>query len=348
MPTEETKIKSGLLAYGMSGKVFHGPFLEAHPGFELTAVVERHQKKAKADYPTIRSYDTIEDFIKQADVDLVVVNTPNNLHFEHAQLALENNKHVLIEKPICTTIEELDTLFHLADKVNKQVLFYQNRRWDSDFQSCIAVLQSGEIGKLHEMHLRFDRFKAGLSPKTFKEVPIAGSGIQFDLGPHVLDQAISLFGKPLKYYKRLIKVRPVTEVADFFSIQLSYADNLEVFLTGSLMTYGAPPSFQLYGDNGSFIKSRTDPQEDQLIKGIKPVDASYGIEQNGVQGKLYVAESGAESGDGYPNPRLINSPKGDYMQLFDAVHASITKGVPYPITRDQIRWQLEILSAAPQ
>lgn len=341
MPTVETKIKSGLLAYGMSGKVFHAPFLEAHPGFELTAVVERHQKKAKADYPDIRSFDSIDDFMKLSDVDLVVINTPNNLHFEHARLALENGKHVLVEKPVCTTVEELGLLFQLADRAGKQVLFYQNRRWDSDFQSCVAVLQSGEIGKLHEMHLRFDRFKAGISPKTFKEIPIAGSGIQYDLGPHILDQALSLFGKPLKYYKRLIKVRPVTEVPDFFSIQLSYPDNLEIFLTGSLMTFGAPPAFQLYGDKGSFIKSRTDQQEDQLIQGMRPVASPYGEEESGMEGKLYIAGSDDKGSE----PRLIKSPKGDYMQLFDAVYAAITKGATYPITRDQVLWQLEILSA---
>ncbi|UAY56167.1 Gfo/Idh/MocA family oxidoreductase [Arachidicoccus terrestris] len=332
-------IKSALLAYGMSGKVFHAPFLAAHKGFELTAVLERHHKNAQNDYPGIRSYDRIEDLLADASIELVVVNTPNNLHYEQAKAALEAGKHVLVEKPICTRAEELQTLFTVADKVGKQILFYQNRRWDSDYQNMLSAINEYDFGHIHEAHFRFDRYNLKLSPKTFKETPIDASGIQYDLIPHVLDQAIALFGIPEKFYKRLSKLRPESQVDDFCSIQLSYRDNLEVYVVASLVTAELPAAFRFYAQKGSYEKWRSDVQEDQLKAGIRPLDADFGNPPANMPGLITVEQ------DFTLTQLKVPELPSNYLGLFDAVYQTLSTGAPYPVTREQIMTQIKILSA---
>lgn len=191
-------INAGLLAYGMSGKVFHAPFLQAHSGFNLKAIVERNHKNAVNDYPNITSYNSVDELLNDEEIELVVINTPNNLHYEHSKAALSRHKHILVEKPFTATAAQAKELFELADSVGKQIFFYQNRRWDSDFTSVKKVIEGGKLGKLVEVHLRYDRYRNVIGPKAFKENPVEASGLLYDLGPHLLDQVICLFGKPLK------------------------------------------------------------------------------------------------------------------------------------------------------
>jgi len=332
-------IKSALLAYGMSGKVFHAPFLAAHHGFELTAVLERTHKNASKDYPGIQSFDRIEDLLADAAIELVVVNTPNNLHYEQAKAVLEAGKHLLVEKPICARPEELETLFSLADSVDRQIFFYQNRRWDSDYQNMLSALKENDFGPIHEAHFRFDRYNLKLSPKTFKEIPIDASGIQYDLIPHVLDQAIALFGIPEKYYKRLSSLRPESQVDDFCSIQLSYPDGLEVYVVASLVTAKLPAAFRFYGQKGCYEKMRSDVQEDQLKAGAKPIDAGFGVPPADMQGQITIERGGIIVHEAIPEK------PSNYLGLFDAVYQSLREGSPYPITREQIKAQIKILAA---
>ena len=332
-------IKAAMLAYGMSGKIFHAPFLDAHQGFELTAVLERTHKNAEKDYPGIKTYQEIGALLADPSIELVVVNTPNFLHFEQAKLALEAGKHVLVEKPVTATAEELEMLYSLADKQQKQLLFYQNRRWDSDYQSLVNVVNSRVLGPIHEAHLRFDRYNLALSPKAFKENPVAASGIQYDLIPHVLDQAIALFGVPDKYYKRLSKLRPESQVDDFCSLQLSYGGGLEVYVVASLVTANPSPAFRVYGQKGSFEKIRSDVQEDQLKEGVKPLDSQYGKPPVGAEGTLTIAKEGSLVSSSHPEDR------SNYLGLFEAVYQTLRNGAPYPVTREQQLAQLRILSA---
>ncbi|MHB1178347.1 MAG: Gfo/Idh/MocA family protein, partial [Daejeonella sp.] len=145
-------INTGLLAYGMSGRIFHAPFIHTHPGFRLNAVTERHDKKANQFYPDIKSYKTTDELINEKSIELVVVNTPNNTHFEYAKQALMAGKHVLVEKPFTTSLSEAKELFKLGKKVQRKVMAYQNRRWDSDFKSVKNIVESGKLGKLIEVH----------------------------------------------------------------------------------------------------------------------------------------------------------------------------------------------------
>lgn len=333
-------ISTGLMAYGMSGKVFHGPFLQAHPGFRLHAVTERNQKNAEKDYPGIISYNSTEELLADKSIDLIVINTPNFTHYDYALQALHAGKHILVEKPFTASAVEADEIFKLAESLNKQVFVYQNRRWDSDFTAVKEVLASNKLGKLSEVHFRFDRYKAAIGVKGFKEEPMAASGLQYDLGPHLLDQALSIFGKPEAFHKILGQNRKNTKVDDYFSVHLSYADSVNVFVHSNMLIADVQPAFVLHGSNGSFIKERTDVQEEQLLKGIKPNEPGFGIEARGKEGKLTLIDEHGERTE-----ELIPAESPTYMPLFEAMYQSLTENKPFPVTQEQIMTQLEILES---
>jgi predicted dehydrogenase len=335
------RIQTGLLAYGMSGQIFQGPFVAAHPAFQLHAVVERSRKQAQARYPEVISYDSVAQLLADEAIELVIVNTPNDSHVALARQALLAGKHVLLEKPVATSVAEVTELFALARQQNRQLLAYQNRRWDSDFQSVRQVVESGQLGRLVEVTFRFDRYKLPLHHKLFKEQPeTPGSGLLFDLGPHILDQALSLFGRPA--YSRLTKgcFRPGSQVDDYFQLQLLYPAGPVVTLVSGLVIPQPLPSYVLHGTQGSFIKPRADVQEAQLAEGLSPLDAAYGQEPAGQAGQLTVVGP-----DGQKTTTAVPAPQGDYMGLFEAVYQSLRHGAPYPITEEQLRWQLQVFTA---
>ena len=332
------KINAGLLAYGMSGKVFHAPFVAAHSAFNLHAVTERNHKHAAADYPSVISYNSVDELLADPKIDLAIINTPNFTHFEYAKQALNAGKHILVEKPFTATSAQAKELFALAKSVGKKALVYQNRRYDSGFNSVKKIIESGKLGKLVEVHFRYDRYRNEIGSKFFKEEPLEASGLIYDLGPHLLDQAICLFGKPETFHKVLSKNRLNTKVDDYFAIQLSYPNGLNVFLTASMLVADIKEAFILNGMMGSFSKTHADVQEEQLLKGMKPSDAGYGIENANDAGKLTLVTV-----DGGRNTSLISSEKGDYTGLFEAVYQNIANNVPYPITEEEVLMQLEIL-----
>ena len=332
-------IRTALLAYGMSGKVFHAPFLTAHPGFELLAVVERTEQRMHLDYPTIRSYSSVAELLTDSNLELVVVNTPSSTHFELASQAMRAGKHVLLEKPVATSVAQLQELLALAKQTGRHLLAYQNRRWDSDFGAVARVLAGGQLGQLLEAHLRFDRYKPTLNTKKFKEEPGPGAGLLYDLGPHLIDQAISLFGQPLSCHKTLGYNRPTTRVDDFFSLHLRYAQGLNVWLTSSLLVAAPGPAYVLHGTLGSYQKGRADVQEAQLLTGMSPLAPEYGHERPGQEGRLTLSE---------PNGILTTTPDaaapGNYLDLFEAVFQTIRQGRLYPIRDEQLLWQNELLA----
>ena len=331
-------IRTALLAYGMSGKLFQAPFLTAHAGFELRAVAERTEQRMHRDYPDIASYPTVAALLADPDLELVVVNTPSSTHFELASLALRAGKHVLLEKPVATSVAQLQALLALAKQQGRHLLAYQNRRWDSDFGAVQRIIASGQLGQLIEAHLRFDRYKPALNVKKFKEEPGPGAGLLSDLGPHLIDQAISLFGPPLSAHKTVGHYRPGTRVDDFFSLHLRYPQGLNVWLTSSLLVAAPGPAYVLHGTLGSYQKARTDVQEAQLLSGLSPLAPGYGHERPGQEGRLTLAA---------PDSSLSTTPDaaapGNYLGLFEAVFQTIRHGHPYPIADEQLLWQNELL-----
>lgn len=332
-------IKTGLLSYGTSGKIFHAPFIDKHPHFELAAVVERSVKNANNDYPDIKSFDSVESIINDNDIELIIVNTPNATHFDFAMQALKNGKHVLLEKAFCCTSLEARQLFSEARKRKLYVLPYQNRRYDGDFLSVKKVIDSGVLGQLVEVHLHFDRYRYTISHKA-KEKPGPGSGIQYDLGPHVLDAALALFGIPRQWSKTVGYFRPGTEVDDYAHFHLSYADGKQVFVSTSMLVADPQPGFIIHGTKGSYIKQRVNVQEEQLLKGISLSDPAYGLETKDTSGKLTLANE-----QGTVIRKDVKAERGNYLKVFDDVYNTIRHDDSYPVTEDQIIKQIEILES---
>ena len=325
----------------MSGRIFHAPFLHTNPGFELKAVVERHEKKAAKRYPDVLSYGSIDQLLNDDEIELVVVNTPNDTHFDFTIKALNAGKHVLLEKPAAATGAEVKIMFDLAKKLNLHLLLYQNRRWDSGFLQVKAIIESGRLGQLQEVYFRMDRFKRALSVKTFKETAATpANGLVYDLGAHLVDNAIALFGRPLSFTKTTGIFREASEVPDYFTYHLKYPNQLNVFLTSGLLIAEVLPGFTVHGTEGSFVKDRCDVQEAQLDAGMMPTDEGYGVETEGSEGKLVLMDL-----DNKQNIEYLKAPNGDYNGLFNAVYHTLRQNALYPITEEHIAWQLELLEA---
>lgn len=331
-------INTAILSFGLSGSVFHAPFLELHSGFNLTTILERNQKKAQSFYPEIKSVDNIDAILSCPEIELVVVNTPNFTHFEYALKAIRAKKHVLIEKPFTVTVSEANQLFIEGMENGVCVLPYQNRRYDTDFSSVKAIIESGVLGKITEVHFRFDRYLTEIGPKKGKETPVPGSGFAYDLGSHALDGVISLFGSPVKWTKTTAHFRPNTQVDDFAHFHLIYPEETQVFVTVNVLAANPQPAFVIHGSNGSFIKHRADVQERQLLQSMKPDSPDYSMEDEGMEGILTTFDK-----EKTKTEKKVASQRSSYMKLFDCVYDTIRKGSPYPITKEQIFTQLELL-----
>lgn len=335
-------IITGILSYGMSGRIFHAPFLETNTRFKLKAIVERSKKQAQERYPNIISYDEVEQLLNDEEIELIVVNTPNQTHYDFAKRALLKGKHVLIEKPCAGTSKEVEELFAIGKERRRYVMVFQNRRWDSDFKLVKRVIESGSLGEIIEFHVRFDRYRREKSPKVFKEIKQSASGLTYDLGPHLLDQIISLFGKPRKSIKLCATHRENSEVDDYFTYVLSYDKGLTVFAHASLLVAQPLPAYVVHGTKGSFQKSRADVQEEQLDKGMWPTDELFGLEPVGEEGLLTVVNRNNEKQISFKEAL-----KGNYKGLFNAVYEQLRKDKPYPITEEQILLQMKLLEQDP-
>jgi predicted dehydrogenase len=333
------KIKTALLAYGMSGKIFHAPFLATNKGFELYAVLERNTQKAKHDFPDVKSYVSLEELLADNSIELVVVNTPNNTHFELAKQCLLAKKHILLEKPATATPEEFLELMTIAKSVNKELLVYQNRRWSSDICAAKEIIKSGKLGNIVEVHLRFDRFRPDISAKRFKENEVPGSGILYDLGSHLIDQAISIFGKPEKNYVQKGMYRNETLADDYAFVHLFFENQVNAFITVSLHVLNVLPGIVIHGTKGSFIKDFCDEQENQLMAGMAPNHPDFGLELENKEGKLTYID-----GNNTVITEMIPSKKGNFNGLFEEVYECIRNQKSFSVKEDEIMSQLLILS----
>ncbi len=334
-------INTALLAFGMSGRVFHAPFFQQHPGFRLTGCWERSNKVINQHYSSAKSYDGLEELLVDPTIDLVVVNTPTLTHYEFAKKALKHGKHVLVEKAFAGSAEEAIELRALAQEKRRKLAVFQNRRWDSDFLSVISVLQQGILGDIVEANLGYLRYDPKLSPKVHKEEPSSGSGIVKDLGPHVIDQALVLFGMPEAVFADIGVTREHSEVEDYFDILLTYGDK-HVHVKGGYFYKKPLPEYTLFGKKGCFIKTRSDVQEAQLQQGITPDDGNYGKEPDTEAGRLYTG------GPEQTEMQDIISPRGNYMDFYEGLYQSIAHDQTEPVTAaDGIR-VMQIIDAALQ
>lgn len=340
MSSDYNPIRVGLCAYGMSGRVFHAPFLDNLPEYELAAVTERHRKRAEQHYPKIQSYSSIEELLEDDSLELIVVNTPNTTHEDFARKVLAAKKHVVIEKPFATTLKKAQDLVDLSKEVNRSLIVFQNRRWDSDFLAVQEMVQQKKLGTLIDAEFHYDRYRMELSAKGHKEKQQRGVGLLFDLGPHLIDQAIHLFGKPKGVFARIQTHRENSEVDDYVSLQLLY-ENFNCTLKSSLLVREALPAFRLHGTLGSFIKTRSDVQEELLKKGVSPKHmADWGCEPESEGGILHVEQ------DGESLYQRIASPKGQYQEFYRRVYKWLREGGETPVSLADSLLVMQILEAA--
>ncbi|MFC5439526.1 Gfo/Idh/MocA family oxidoreductase [Rhodanobacter ginsenosidimutans] len=339
MAENKRPIVTGLCAFGMSGRMFQAPFLHAMDEFSLHAVVERHAKRVANTYPDIRSYDSVEAMLADPAIELVVVNTPNVDHFEHVRMALLAGKHVVVEKPFSVTSAQAAEMVELAARQDRKLVAFQNRRWDSDFLAVREVVEKGLLGQLIEAEFHYDRYEKNLSAKAHKEVDQLGTGVIYDLGPHLIDQAICLFGRPERVFAVLRTHRPGSVVNDYFDLTLLYGA-FTVRLKSSLLALEPVPGFVVHGTEGSFLKSRADVQADMLDQGISPNVADWGQEPTAEHGVLHTCV------DGHDERRRYPSPAGSYQTFFAGVYRHVREGAPAPVALADTLLNVRIIEAA--
>jgi scyllo-inositol 2-dehydrogenase (NADP+) len=267
----------GLVGYGMAARVFHAPVIGAVPGLKLKKVVERRGARSRERYPWVEVVPDVEDLLRDEGVGLVVVATPNDSHFELARRSLLAGKHVVVEKPLTLTSDEARRLVVLARERNKILSAHQNRRWDGDFLTVRRLLEAGLLGRLVEFESRFDRFRDRPRPGAWREADGPGSGLLYDLGPHLIDQAQVLFGLPRAVTAEVGIQREFAKADDNFEVLLHY-DGPRVRLKAGMLVRGPSPRFVLHGTQGSFVKYGLDPQEEALKRGLTPAEPHWGEE----------------------------------------------------------------------
>lgn len=278
------KINVAIVGFGLSGRYLQAPFFELNPDFQLKTVVTSQQALQET-YPHVARADSLATVLADNTIDLVSISSPNHTHFDYARQCLLAGKHVLVEKPFTATVEEAETLVKLAKAQNRHLFVFQNRRFDSDFLTIRKVIESGYLGELLRFEARFDRFKPLLNPKKWKETPTKGNGILYDLGAHLIDQSIALFGAPQAVWGETCTQREGSTIEDTFDLRLNYG-KLKVQLSSSLLMREPTPRYLVQGAKGTFVKYGIDMQEDQLKAGMLPGDAGFGIESADFQGVL--------------------------------------------------------------
>ncbi len=332
-------INAALCSFGMSGRVFHAPFISLHQGFNLIGAWERSKHLINEHYPNVKSYPTYEDLLQDDTVQLVIVNTPTYSHYAYAKQALLAGKHVVVEKAFTTTVAEAEELKAIAQEKGLVINVFQNRRWDSDFLTVKSVVDAGKLGIINEAEFRFDRFNLALSPKGHKEVPGPGAGIMKDLGPHIIDQALHLFGMPQFLFADIRITRPDSEVDDCFEL-LFYYPTMRVRLKAGYIVKELLPSYIVHGTKGSFIKNRADIQEPRLLLNEKPNLAKWGTEPESEQGILNIDENGTTV------RHTIPTLQGNYYNFYDGVYQSIVNNANPIVSADDGINVMKIIEAA--
>ncbi|GHE36206.1 Gfo/Idh/MocA family oxidoreductase [Sphingobacterium griseoflavum] len=339
------KYKVGLIGFSIGGQVFHAPFIIGNPGLELYKVTARKaEQKALLHerYPQAMAVESVDDIINDDLVDLVVVATSNDVHYQLAKQALAEGKHVVVEKPFTNTTAEADELIALAQKNDLLLTVHHNARFHSDFKTVRKVIDSQVLGPIVNYEARYDRFRNFLRVGAWREENLPGSGIHYDLGAHLLDQALQLFGAPDWIFADLRQQRQGAKAVDDFEFILSYP-KLKVSLKGQMLAKEPTARYALYGWNGSFVKPGTDPQEELLRAGVFPHEhGDWGLESPETYGRLAVWKDGQDSNETVASER--GSGPDFYQNVVDALRGQDSLRITAAQARDVIR----LLEAAEQ
>ncbi len=302
-----------------------------NPGFNLYAVLERNKDLAVAEYPYVHTRRSLDELLDDKAVELVIVNTPSYTHFDYAKKALMAGKHVVVEKPFTATASEAEELAALARRCNRRLSLFQNRRYDSDYLTVKKILHEGWLGEILEAEIHYDRYTPVLSPKLHKETPGPATGLVYDLGSHLIDQALQLFGIPQAVFADFGIMRTGSKVEDYMEILFHYS-LLRVRIKSGYFVREPLPSYIIHGRKGSFIKARTDVQEKDLLAGKTPGSEGWGVEPENEKGLLHTEK------DGKIIRETIPSLKGNYGEFYDRLYEAIRQPeddpapIPVPVT----------------
>lgn len=336
-----TIIKTGICSYGMSGKLFHAPFLEAHPGFELSAIVERNRDESRERYPHSTLYRSVEEMLQDESLQLIIVNGPTATHYDQALAVLQAGKHLVMEKPMVLNVQQGEALIALAQQKGLFISVYQNRRYDGDFHAVRDVLDQELIGDLREMEVRFDRFRPHFSGKMHKEGNLPGAGIVYDLSPHLVDQILQLFGWPVALFADITTMRAEVQAPDYFELLLFYP-TFRVRLKATCIARESNYAYVLHGMKGSFLQQRSDLQEQQLLAGVKPSLDAWCKPTAGNDGILHTDINGEAV------RKETKSIPGNYMAYYEGVYRALTGQGPNPVPAEEALQNIRIIEAAMQ
>ena len=338
-------INVGLVGFGMAGSVFHAPFITNVPGLHLAKIRETRQENiavASERYPEAEIVQDAKAIFEDASIDLVVLATPNSSHVSLAKQALQAGKHVVVEKPFTVTSAEADELIALAEKQGKLITVFQNRRWDSDFKTIVKIVSENLLGEVVEYEAHFDRFRNFLKPNSWKEEDAPGSGLLYDLGSHLIDQALCLFGSPEEITAELRIQREDSQIVDNFHLVLHYS-NLRVILRAGMLVREPGPRYKIYGDRGSFLKYGLDVQEAALKEGQSPKGrADWGVEPEEIWGQLNTEIEGLHI------IGKVESEAGDYTAFYQNVYNAIMGEEDLDVQPEQARDTIRVIELAMQ
>jgi len=317
-------IRVGLVGFGMAGRVFHAPLLSSVEGLELAAVVERHSDNAAKRYPGIATYRTLESMLADSSLGLFVVATPNESHFEVARQILKAGKSVVVDKPMAITSDEIAELMHLAWKRKSLLIPFHNRRWDRDFQTLHKLVREGSLGRIVHLESTFDRWRPAPKARAWKEDPAQG-GMLLDIGTHLGDQALALFGMPIAVRADVTRESDGEGSNDSFTIRLRYAD-FSITLSANVLSSLARPRYHLRGTKGNYWKWGLDPQEAALNLIARIGNTPWGRELPSNWGTLSVDV------DGGIVTRPVQSIPGDYRLFYTGVRDALLGKAPAPVS----------------
>ena len=326
-------INIALIGYGFVGKTFHAPLIQSIEGLTLAVVSSRDEEKVKRDLPEVLVVATPEEAIQHPDVDLVVIASPNATHAPLAALALNAGKHVVVDKPFTLDMQEARELIALADEKQRLLSVFHNRRWDSDFLGIKQVIEEGRLGKVKLFESHIDRFRPEVRVR-WREQNVPGSGLWFDLGPHLIDQTLQLFGLPQSVQGNIATLRDGAEINDWAHVVLNYPEH-KVILHASMLVAGGTSRFTVHGDKASVVKARIDQQEAQLLAGVIPGSESWGEDSDDMV--LFDAAGDATR---------LKTPKGDQRQYYINVRDALTGTIGNPVHPVEALAVMAVLEAA--
>lgn len=326
-------IRVGLIGYGYASKTFHAPLIAGTPGMALAAVSSSDATKVHADWPTVPVVSEPKHLFNDPNIDLIVIPTPNDTHFPLAKAALEAGKHVVVDKPFTVTLSQARELDALAKSLGRLLSVFHNRRWDSDFLTVKALLSEGTLGEITFFESHFDRFRPQVRNR-WREQAGPGSGIWYDLAPHLLDQAVNLFGLPVSMTVDLAQLRPGAQTTDYFHAILSYPQR-RIVLHGTMVAAAESARYIIHGTRGSYVKFGLDPQEDRLKNGERLPQEDLGYDmRDGVVTKV--------EGETLVEETLLTSP-GNYPAYYAAVRDALNGTGENPVPASQAIQIMELI-----